>query len=415
MNKIKIRPDRIIIFLYVFILLAFQYYSDRTYKALNYGFTLLLFLYIFINMSRYNNNICKYCKIAYGYILWMVSIVILMFAASFWSDNFNASFGKTLIMFFSTLGQISLLIWCSGNKERLKYLIDISILIASFILIKTLVTTPFFAYGNQKLFMMYNKFDKNMFAMMGAFLSICALLMYYNEKRLIYIIGWLLMIFIMILGCSRKGALIAILSWLMFVFFKNNFIKKTIYIFAFFVIGILLIKFIMSNTILYNMIGERLYNLYLSFFGSNSNDVSINERKYMIELGLNLFMKKKIFGWGTDGFAIQMQDVFGRYVYSHCNYVEMLCNFGIIGFLLYYTYYIKIIKATVFQIFKRNTYVIFSFIIFFMFMVFEYGFVSYYEIMHNFFKTLAIISLTCVYNSEKNISKIKKEEHVVNV
>ena len=408
MNKIIIRPDRMLIFFYVFILLFFPYYSNVIYKALNYGAALLIFIYIFLNLNKYKNNISNHHKVVYGYILWLLSIVILMFAASFWSGYFSGSFSKTLIMLFSTLGQIALIVWCAGSRERLKYIIDISILIASIILLKIFITTPLAASGNQTLFKLYTGYDKNGFAMMGAFLSVCAMLMYYSEKKQIYIIGWLLMVTIAIIGGSRKGALIIFVSWPMFVFLKNKFVKKIIYIIVFSIVGIFLIKFIMTNRVFYDLVGERLHNLFSKFFGAGSGDGSITEREKFIELGWNLFCQKKLFGWGTDGFAIQMQRIIGRYVYSHCNYIEMLCNFGILGFVLYYVYYFTIIKTTVLQIFKKNSYIIFSFIIFVLFLVFEYGFVSYYEIINNFIKTLAVISLTCVYDHEKNSKNFER-------
>ena len=120
MGNIKIRPDRLLIFLYVFILLAFPYYADRMYIILNYGSAFLLILYILLNLGRYKHGIRQHFKVVYSYLLWMFTIVILMYMASFWSGNFAASFSKTKIMFFSTLGQVALIIWCTGSKEKLK-------------------------------------------------------------------------------------------------------------------------------------------------------------------------------------------------------------------------------------------------------------------------------------------------------
>lgn len=395
MGKFKINTDRIVIFLYLLFMLAFPYYANRIYLFLNFLTISILVFYIAFNLKKYKAYLFENRKLINHYKIWLVSITVLMFVGSFWSGNFSASMSKTRLMFFVTIGQIALLLWVAEHKERLKYIVDISILIVTVVFFKVILTTPFSAYGNQTLFHLYTGYDKNGFAMMGSFLSVCALLMYYKYEKKIYITGWIIMVGIAIVGGSRKGTLIAVISLPLFVLLKNKFSKKILYAFGFILLGIVAIYFVMSNSKMYALVGERLYNLFSSFLLGGKGDASIDERRRFIFQGLNLFKQKKALGWGTDGFAIQQQTHFGVYVYSHCNYVELLCDYGIIGTILYYFYYIIVIAKSIPAVIQRNENAIFTLIIFILFAVFEYGMVSYFEPFYNFTKTLAIVSLTC--------------------
>lgn len=62
-------------------------------------------------------------------------------------------------------------------------------------------------------------------------------------------------------------------------------------------------------------------------------DTSTIQRANYIEYGFYLGTKNLLFGYGRDGFGY----ISGVNTYSHCNYSEVICNFGIIGFVLFYT------------------------------------------------------------------------------
>ena len=68
--------------------------------------------------------------------------------------------------------------------------------------------------------------------------------------------------------------------------------------------------------------------------GFESMDISTDIRVEYIKEGLGYWLKKPFFGWGTDGFR-----EINNSSYSHNNYVEILCNHGLLGFIVYYTLY----------------------------------------------------------------------------
>ncbi len=63
---------------------------------------------------------------------------------------------------------------------------------------------------------------------------------------------------------------------------------------------------------------------------------SAQTRYLMIDEGIKLWLAKPVFGWGGGGFA--KNSGFGTY--SHNNYTEILSNYGITGFCLYYSFYV---------------------------------------------------------------------------
>ncbi len=72
-------------------------------------------------------------------------------------------------------------------------------------------------------------------------------------------------------------------------------------------------------------------------------DSSFQTRADMIQQGLHLWSQAPFFGNGLDAF----EGLSGQGTYAHNNYVELLCNLGIVGTLLFYSIYgLVLIRAT---------------------------------------------------------------------
>ena len=106
---------------------------------------------------------------------------------------------------------------------------------------------------------------------------------------------------------------------------------------------------ILNNAILYNIIGERMQLLLLQFLGKESAATmsSAYLRKVYRKLALQGWLRSPIWGHGYDSFRYLNNSVTGHNAYSHNNYTELLYNTGIIGFLVYYSAYFKIIKNSI--------------------------------------------------------------------
>jgi O-antigen ligase len=84
---------------------------------------------------------------------------------------------------------------------------------------------------------------------------------------------------------------------------------------------------------------RRVESAVLFASGTGVGDNSIYTRVAMANEAFIMWTKKPLFGWGAD----QFRNVSGFGTYSHNNYLELLANFGIIGFIIFYGIYIYVL------------------------------------------------------------------------
>ena len=173
-------------------------------------------------------------------------------------------------------------------------------------------------------------------------------LILYNKNVILRVcsaFSLVLILYLMALSGGRKTIIAVVACTMFFVWKKGAYsIKKKV--FSLFVICIVLYSIVyMMMTIpwLYDVVGYRFDGLF-SFVGGTgeSNVTSDDLRKEMIEMGFQGWTEKPIFGHGLDSFKFFNKEMTGHMFYSHNNYVEMLYDFGIIGFLYYYIFIYKL-------------------------------------------------------------------------
>ncbi len=146
----------------------------------------------------------------------------------------------------------------------------------------------------------------------------------------------------------------------------------------------------------------RLESLFEVFLGGNFS-VSDMRRMVYIRRGLSQFLKSPFFGNGMC-YSVYM---FGTY--THNNFVEMLLNFGVVGFIIYYSsYYISMRKALSKQFgYDRKRKILFIGIILSI-LVTEMGIITYYD--RNIVVLLCAVSK---YYSDIVYVKVPEEEEEV--
>jgi O-antigen ligase len=152
---------------------------------------------------------------------------------------------------------------------------------------------------------------------------------------------------------------------------------------------------------LYSKIGIRLEQTFMTNSTSGIHGDSVRES--MILYGWDSFLQRPIFGWGHASFKFLFGNFFGRYVYSHNNYIELLTNLGLIGFVYYYGFYIYIIKKIVKvpSINMKSKNLKHFFIAFFISLFFlEMGIISYYSQV--FIQVFIAISVKFISIQKKN-------------
>lgn len=287
--------------------------------------------------------------------------------------------------------------YISSVKES-KKLIDILIVAELVTVLRAIIYTPWsemlqtfdsrlFASG---LGQNYNDFTTQM-TLVAIIISYLAF--HYDKKYKKWF--WLFMILILISG-SRKSIVIAISGYCISYFLGSGqnivkIIKRAIPLIAVIVIGLYAL---LTNAFLYDLIGSKLVTMIQSLGLSSSEirntidaaniDHSMHGRAVLRELAWDTFMKYPILGIGYYNF--QFTNSYG--LYAHNNYLEILANLGIVGFVTYYSMYFRVL----FECIKNNKRgLLYKFIIVFvgLLIVMEYAQVT-------FFRLFALVPLIAV-------------------
>lgn len=168
---------------------------------------------------------------------------------------------------------------------------------------------------------------------------------------------------------------------------KSKLIRYTVL----FIVVIVISYWLMFNIPqFYNTVGYRMEGFFDLFSRDAGNKIHADEvRQNMIKYGVEFFSDRPVLGYGNDNYKVLFYEAFGRYVYSHNNYIEMLVNYGLIGFMLYYSFYIYLI-CKLFKIKGPNTslrdfFLAYVICVFFL----EMGVISYNEYFIQLFLSLA--------------------------
>lgn len=156
----------------------------------------------------------------------------------------------------------------------------------------------------------------------------------FEKQRNLLPLFFLSLFFILLTG-SKKGLLGILIVVLVMSLFRYKWrVYKYIIPIA---ILLSIIYLINNNEYFYEIIGRRVDDFFKALKVSQENG-STGERIGMYRYSWKFFINSPIFGNGYGYFAANTP----FHTYSHSNYSEILVSFGLIGFVLYYWYYIKV-------------------------------------------------------------------------
>lgn len=161
--------------------------------------------------------------------------------------------------------------------------------------------------------------------------------------KIVYAVALFLQLYALTASGGRKYMVFPLMIFfIMLIQNKDKHNKKHIILYSF--ISIVAIGGIyylfMNNEFLYENIGYRFEDLINYTTGESSKaEGGTIVREKMIIAAKDLWLQSPLFGHGTHMFSV----ISGFNVYSHNNFMELLCNNGIIGFCIYYGIYALII------------------------------------------------------------------------
>lgn len=185
-----------------------------------------------------------------------------------------------------------------------------------------------------------------------------------------------------LLTASRKAIIVIVLFFILYYLFQAKstlkFLGKVIV-----VISTLVIIWLALTKIpfLYNLGGNRLEQMLRGFINDGDTDSSTSFRLELIQWGVDWFKQKPIFGYGADNFRVLvggMNTWAGKGgTYAHNNFIEILVDLGLVGFVIYYSIYVNITVNLFKSLRYKNLQKLVFGCIFISIFINEYGIVSY--------------------------------------
>ena len=236
--------------------------------------------------------------------------------------------------------------------------------------------------------------NENTLGLYNANSFFCCLIMYTKGKKTRPVLSRVLLLIsvvfvvMLLLTASKKAFVFLVVGFTLFAMFiyRKSSSKKKIAMILITALGVFALYYVLTQVPYFRSVKLRFEELFKTVstdneFVSETDQTRIN----MINEGLAAFYDSPIFGKGT-GYSYT---IFHN-SYSHNNMVELLMNYGIIGFTIYYLPYVYILFKLIKLMRQDNMYAIYFFIFVLFHLALGVGWVNYYERVIQLFTVFAV-------------------------
>lgn len=344
-NSIKIKEKKgffqqIAEIAFMIYLITLYIFVDRNESLIISQVAFIVFagLTVLVMLQRQRVHIGKKVLMVYITFTWI-------FATYFWAQNQYLAWVK-----IKTMWQLFLLFFLTYNlfceqKNAYEYLMK-CLYIAGI----TLLGYSIYTYGlsgtidmmmgsrNVRLGKDINQ--ENTFGMMNATTCIVAFYyMFYKKRFKLFHIAALVLAFFFAMSSGSRTSLLMICIGILFLVYKRYGIKQ-VYKLITIVLVLSIAFFSIMQLPVFETINLRMEQMGKNLSGKSGGDSSSATRMDMIIDGWNVFKEKMLVGYGAANYGIVT-----RYrTYAHNNFIEILVDFGLIGFALYYLNYWNALK-----------------------------------------------------------------------
>lgn len=272
-----------------------------------------------------------------------------------------------------------------------------------------LVTSPISTFGTTDFGGITHQF-RNTIANATFFGMVLLMAVSHCYKKNVTVIYFMLFLLTGLCTGSRRGIVQLALIGLLYTLTENN-VNKKIKKFLLVVLLCLLGAIILSSVpYLRETYWTRLFSIFdTSTDYSAGQDASTAGRNMYRVVAMDMFRMRPFTGFGVDGFHCYLEDNPYTYtiyrleaVYSHCNYTELLADFGIFGFLFYYLLHFNLIKKAL-KFYRRNYFFRITLIVMLATLVLDYGGISYQSTLAMYM--YAILFLGVIYKKDCGVQQ----------
>lgn len=280
-------------------------------------------------------------------VIWEIVCLVLAFVAMLYSPE--TSFTGTFYSLFVNVVLVIILAQMPWNEARFNKIMN-TFVASAVAMILILAMTDKLGDGSDRLGedIMGNANILATMLMVSAVYGVWVFVSANERKKKIAIVVALVIIYIgMFLSGGRKYIVVPILSMYILLINKadrkgrKHPVKNTAIIC---VVVFVVYQAIMNIPFFYDIIGYRFEGVFALFGGDGEVDSSTAKRLQMIEAGWARFLESPFLGYGFDSFKYyNAESVTGYKYYSHNNFIELLYNQGLVGFIGYYAFYVYLL------------------------------------------------------------------------
>ena len=342
---------------------------------------------------------------------WMMGVLIMSVFSCVFASNVGNSINmiKSLVVIFVSFFMIRNYI---TNEEKIHVVITAYIISVLINMVYVITNIDLSVIGEVQLGVeAIEGWNGNSIGLMAATTAILCIYMLMKSNiifKCIYLASISFLVYIFVYTGSRKSIILFIICVMVMLFASNprKLIRNTLLSALVLVIAY---NLVMNVESVYNVLGVRLEGLFTSFTGEGEIDSSTLTRQEYIENGIMWIKEKPITGYGIDGYRSLNGPLTGHYTYSHNNFVEMAINWGVIGFVYYYSIYFTILKRF-FGVLKNNMLAVTIFSLFLGNLFMHYGMVAYYDIWQNL---LLCVGCALVNKNVKDIQEVQNDKKTI--
>lgn len=203
---------------------------------------------------------------------------------------------------------------------------------------------------------------------------------------------------IMLAASGSRKAILMVIGGTFILFTLKNIDKRNVVrgmlriVLAVFLI--LIVFIFLSRLSIFEEVKIRMAGMLSTILGRGAADSSTVTRLRLIEIGMDVFKEHPFIGLGIDNTSILAAGIFNKEsYYLHNNFVEMLANGGIVGFALYYFFYVYVLGGMIkYRDFNDKEYNI-CLTLLLLVLIMDYGVVSYLNKGIYIFKIIFLFQL----------------------